>query len=384
MPMGSLSSNTSRSSSPDAADLVAAKDLCHWLGEGEYRTQALHDVNLRVAAGEQVLLTGPAGSGRMTFLQLIAGIKPAQQGSLVVLGRQLVGASEGERVRVRRQLGQIFEQGRLLDTLTVRENIQMGTEIAGVDRRVIREWVDELMERFEIIDLGDRMPRRLSDEQRQRAAIVRALAARPKLVVGVEPILPFGKPSGEAVCQQLAEVAEQLPCSLIFASHDNRLLNHATRIVRLYSGSIQSITCVQTDAKIADFLKSLPIFAELTPNRLAYVVDNVVVRELRPGEVLLRQGDAVEYLYVIASGVVDVLREDDAEGTRAKQQSSGDLCGILPLVTSRASGVTVKAHEATVLYELAKESFEEVLRHESSVEDFLRNQLSQLDPEEWA
>ena len=123
-----------------AAAAIELNHLCHWFGSGSMRRQVLQGVNLRVAAGEVVLLTGPSGCGKTTLLTLVGALRQVQEGSVQVLGQQLAGAGRGERQVLRRSIGMIFQGHNLLRCLTAEQNVQMGSDLLpGVSYRARRD-----------------------------------------------------------------------------------------------------------------------------------------------------------------------------------------------------------------------------------------------------
>ena len=110
-------------------EVVKIDSLNHFFGEGKLKRQILFDVNLTLYSGEVVILKGPSGSGKTTLLTLIGGLRSAQSGSLEVLGEGLVGASKKKLVKIRRNIGYIFQAHNLLESLTARQNVQMSLEL---------------------------------------------------------------------------------------------------------------------------------------------------------------------------------------------------------------------------------------------------------------
>src|ERR1700761_5496497 len=145
----------------------------------------LRGVNLDVAAGERVALTGESGSGKSTLLHLIAGLDTADSGEIRLEGAEITDLSDAGRAELRRdRLGLVFQQFNLIPSLDVRDNLVFQARIAG---RYDAAWQAELSERLGLGALMSRYPEQLSGGQQQRVAIGRALAARPLLVLADEP-----------------------------------------------------------------------------------------------------------------------------------------------------------------------------------------------------
>jgi len=222
-----------------AAAAIELNHLCHWFGSGSMRRQVLQGVNLRVAAGEVVLLTGPSGCGKTTLLTLVGALRQVQEGSVQVLGQQLAGAGRGERQVLRRSIGMIFQGHNLLRCLTAEQNVQMGSDLLqGVSYRARR---DQAREWLRAVGLGDelhKLPHDLSGGQKQRVAIARALAAQPRLLLADEPTAALDSRTGREVVELLQRLAREQGCAVLMVTHDPRILDIADRLVRMEDGQL--------------------------------------------------------------------------------------------------------------------------------------------------
>ena len=208
-------------------------------GEGELRRPVLRDVSLAVHPGEVVLLTGPSGSGKTTLLTLIGALRAMQEGSCVVLGRELLGATERARVLLRRSIGFIFQNHNLLGFLTARQNVAMALEIeAALPERARLERAGAMLAAVGLAGHEDKMPGRLSGGQRQRVAIARALVAGPGLVLADEPTAALDKVSGGEVAHLLRDMAKSRGVPILMVTHDPRILDIADRVVAMEDGRI--------------------------------------------------------------------------------------------------------------------------------------------------
>ena len=124
----------------DNTPAVDVQGLSHWFGRGSTRRQVLQSVELLIQPGEVVLLTGPSGCGKTTLLTLVGALRQVMDGSVRVLGQELLGCGRGERQRIRRQIGMIFQGHNLLRCLTAEQNVQMGSDLLpGLTYRVRRD-----------------------------------------------------------------------------------------------------------------------------------------------------------------------------------------------------------------------------------------------------
>jgi len=224
---------------PMANPLVTIQNLSFSYGEGELQKQILFDINLEIKTREIVILTGPSGSGKTTLLSLIGALRSVQIGSLSVFGIELSGASESQRIRVRRSIGYIFQGHNLLKFLTARQNVQMSIELHGrLNQEEARKQADEALADVGLGDYVKSFPANLSGGQKQRVAIARALAARPKIVLADEPTAALDSKSGRQVVDLLQNMAREQGCPILMVTHDSRILDIADRCVRMEDGCL--------------------------------------------------------------------------------------------------------------------------------------------------
>ena len=219
--------------------IVAIKNLNHYFGKGSLRKQILFDINLEMQPGEITIMTGPSGSGKTTLLTLMGSLRSPQEGSLKVLGQELIGASKSQMVQVRRHIGYIFQAHNLLKCLTARQNVQMSVELHG--HISSSEAVARSVAMLEAVGLGDRVnyyPENLSGGQKQRVAIARALVSHPKLVLADEPTAALDSKSGRDVVELMQRLAKEQGCTILMVTHDNRILDVADRILHMEDGRL--------------------------------------------------------------------------------------------------------------------------------------------------
>jgi len=208
-------------------------------GEGDLRRIVLREVDLRVEAGEIVLLTGPSGSGKTTLLTLIGALRAMQQGQARVLGQELATAREAQRVALRSRIGFIFQSHNLLGFLTARQNVAMALELQGgftEAERLAR--AAEMLSAVGLADHVDKLPAKLSGGQRQRVAVARALVGQPGLILADEPTAALDRVSGQEVVHLLRDLARRQGTPILLVTHDPRILDIADRIVAMEDGRI--------------------------------------------------------------------------------------------------------------------------------------------------
>ncbi len=222
----------------DAAP-VRLKGVNFSFGEGALRRPVLRDLDLNVAAGEIVLLTGPSGSGKTTLLTLVGALRAMQSGSCVVLGQELMGASETERVTLRRRIGFIFQNHNLLGFLTAQQNVAMALELDPSSTEQTRlERAAFMLTSVGLADYLDTPPNKMSGGQRQRVAVARALASGPGLILADEPTAALDRQSGQDVVRLMRDLARQSGMPILLVTHDPRILDIADRVVSMEDGRI--------------------------------------------------------------------------------------------------------------------------------------------------
>ncbi|WP_062305958.1 ABC transporter ATP-binding protein [Demequina subtropica] len=174
---------------------------------------ALSDVSLEVAAGEFVSLIGPSGCGKSTLMRLVADLDPATGGEITVFGKTV------EQARKDQDYGIAFQQAGLLPWRTVRANIELPLEIHGVDARARKERSDELLALIGLEDFADHHPDQLSGGMKQRVAIARSMAERPRLLLMDEPFGALDEMTREHMQNELVALCQETGAAVIFVTH---------------------------------------------------------------------------------------------------------------------------------------------------------------------
>jgi len=223
--------------------VVHIQNLNHHFGQGQLRKQVLFEITLDIQPGEIVMMNGPSGSGKTTLLTLMGGLRSPQSGSLKVFDRELVGANPKRLVKIRRDIGYIFQAHNLLRFLTARQNVQMSLELhRGISSAQARARAAEILTAVGLEDHIDYYPENLSGGQKQRVAIARALVSHPKLVLADEPTAALDSKSGRAVVELMQRLAREQGCSILLVTHDNRILDVPDRVVRMEDGRLSPCT----------------------------------------------------------------------------------------------------------------------------------------------
>ena len=218
--------------------VIRTENLCHSYGQGELRTEILHNLNFEVYSGEITLLVGPSGSGKSTLLTLLGALRSVEEGSIQVLGQELKGASEEVLMQTRRRIGFIFQSHNLVSSLTVLQNVQILLQLTEADPELRRDKACDLLEAVGLSHRLHHYPDELSGGQRQRVAIARALAPEPELILADEPTASLDSRSGQDVVELLGHLSRKRGSAVLLVTHDLRLLKDADRIWAIEDGSI--------------------------------------------------------------------------------------------------------------------------------------------------
>lgn len=217
--------------------IVETRNLKKYYQQGANTVKALDGVDFRVKAEEFVAIIGKSGSGKSTLLHMIGGLDVPTGGEVIVGGRNLAGLTK-EQLAVfrRRKIGFVFQSYNLVQDLNVYENIILPVELDG--KRVDKEFVDEIMELFQLNEKRESLPSMLSGGQQQRVAIARAIAAKPQILLCDEPTGNLDTATSHDVLGLLKIVAKQFRQTIVLITHDNDIAQMANRIVRIEDGKI--------------------------------------------------------------------------------------------------------------------------------------------------
>ncbi len=218
-------------------EIVKMEHVTKIYGEGNTRVWALDDVNLTVNKGEIVAVVGASGSGKSTLLHVMGGVDTPNEGNVIVDGKDITRLTDEEMaVFRRRKIGFVFQAYHLIPVLTVEENIKM--PILLDHRKPDRDYIDHIIEMLGLKDRRKHLPNQLSGGQQQRAAIARALANRPALILADEPTGALDSKNGNEVITLLQDSVKKLDQTLVLITHNIDLAREADRIVRITDGKI--------------------------------------------------------------------------------------------------------------------------------------------------
>lgn len=219
--------------------MIEALGVTKTYGEGAQRTTALQRTDFHLSRGEFVMVAGPSGSGKSTLLAVISGLLTPSGGTVRVLGRDLGDLTRDRFDRLRLEhFGFVFQGFHLLPSLTAVEQIRIVLERQGIQRAAATSRAAATLER---VGLGHRLgnrPGELSGGEKQRVVIARALAKQPQVIFADEPTSALDSENGRQIARLLRTAALDDGASVVCVTHDPRLLEHATRVVRMEDGAV--------------------------------------------------------------------------------------------------------------------------------------------------
>ena len=218
-------------------DIVTMEDVTKVYGEGDNRVWGLHNVNLSVEQGETLAIVGASGSGKSTLLHIMGGVDTPTSGKVIVDGKDITKLNDDQMsVFRRRKIGFVFQAYHLIPVLSVEENITM--PILLDHRKPDKDYIEHIMDMLGIWDRRKHLPNQLSGGQQQRAAIARALANHPSLILADEPTGALDSKSGNEVISLLQKSVKELNQTLVLITHNIDLAREADRMIKLADGEI--------------------------------------------------------------------------------------------------------------------------------------------------
>ncbi len=205
--------------------------------EGQRRA-ALSNVDLEIDKGEFVFLVGQSGSGKSTFLRLVLREYRPSRGRVFVAGRELNRLHNWKIPALRRQIGTVFQDFRLLPGKSVYENVAFALQVIGKPRKEIRQLVPETLELVGLEGKGDRLPEELSGGEQQRVAVARAFVNRPRILIADEPTGNLD-PATSVGIMKLLDRINRTGTTVVMATHDSTIVDQMRkRVVQLVDGNV--------------------------------------------------------------------------------------------------------------------------------------------------
>ncbi len=300
---------------------------------GEFR--ALRGINLQINAGEFVSIIGKSGSGKSTLLNMVTGIDRPTAGEVLVNGTAVHKLDENQLAGWRGgSMGIIFQFFQLLPALSLMQNVILPMDLAGIYKpRERRERAEHLLEIVDLADQMHKLPSMVSGGQQQRAAMARALANDPPIIIADEPTGNLDSKTAATVFNLFNSLVEQGK-TIIIVTHDSSLARRAHR------------TALITDGEIVNeyVAKALPT---LTHEQLLAATHKVMPRQYEPGAMILTEGKDNDKFYIVSKGIVEVvLPRPNQSDVVILQLGPGKYFGEIAFFHGEKSRASVRAAES--------------------------------------
>lgn len=226
-----------------------------YYGNRSSLTKAIDNISFEVDKGEFVAIMGASGSGKTTLLNCISTIDRVTSGRIYVGGQDITELKGNKLNRFRReQLGFIFQDFNLLDTLTAFENIALALSIQGVHAKEIQKRVSQLACELGISDVLDKYPYQMSGGQKQRAASARAIITNPKLILADEPTGALDSKASRMLLESFNYLNQELEATILMVTHDAFTASYADRVIFIKDGKIfnEILKCGSTRKEFFD------------------------------------------------------------------------------------------------------------------------------------
>ncbi len=218
---------------------VRCIDLCRTYYQGDQAIKALDHVNLEIKEGGFACLSAPSGGGKTTLLNAIGGLDRPDKGEVWIADQRIDNLSKGKLAKLRlHQIGFVFQAFNLIPVLTARENVEFVMQIQGVPADKRREQSTAILAEVGLQGLEDRRPADMSGGQQQRVAVARAIVSRPALVLADEPTANLDSHNADELMELFVELNQHHNTTFIIATHDQRVMAYAKRLIGMLDGRI--------------------------------------------------------------------------------------------------------------------------------------------------
>ena len=244
--------------------ILQANGINKTFGSKGNQYEVLHDIDLQIEEGEYVGIMGPSGAGKSTLLNVLSTIDAPSEGLLHINGQHIKAMKEKELTHFRKtQLGFIFQDYNLLDTLTVKENILLPLSFSNVPAGEINRRIEEVITIFSLENIANKYPYEISGGQKQRTATARALIVNPSILFADEPTGALDSKSAYTLLQTLSQLNEERRATILMVTHDAYAASFCTRILFIKDGTIFTELRKGENTRKIMFQKILDILATM-------------------------------------------------------------------------------------------------------------------------
>lgn len=224
--------NSGHNNTVSSKSIIQIEHLFKEYKLGKQRISVIDDVTLNIFEGEFVAIVGASGSGKSTLLHLLGGLDKPSQGKVIIDNQDINKLSDSRLSKFRNQvIGFIFQSFYLQPFLTLRQNIEVASMPARINKKDRRQKIDDLARQVDLYDRLKHRPRELSGGQIQRAAIIRALLNNPKIILADEPTGNLDSKNSQDVISLFKDICSQYKTTVVIATHDQEIASQADRIL---------------------------------------------------------------------------------------------------------------------------------------------------------
>jgi len=218
---------------------IKCVDLCKYFQQGDVVIKALDHVSLDIEEGSFICLSGPSGSGKTTLLNAIGGLDKLDSGEVHFDGQRVDQLGKGPMADLRlHHIGFVFQAYNLIPVLTAGENVEFVMQVQGISVKERREKSYAILSEVGLEGMENRYPAQLSGGQQQRVAVARAIVSQPRLVLADEPTANLDSETATQLMDLLRELNERHKVTFLIATHDERVMRYAKRLIRMQDGKI--------------------------------------------------------------------------------------------------------------------------------------------------
>lgn len=217
---------------------IIVKDVSKIYGENSNKVIANDAISFNIDEGEFVVILGPSGAGKSTLLNIIGGMDNASKGSISIFGKEIVGLSEAELTRYRREdIGFVFQFYNLIPNLTVLENVELAGQIVKQPKKAI-----DILKLVGLEHRMDNFPSQISGGEQQRVAIARAIAKNPKLLLCDEPTGALDYKTGKNILNILKDYSVDEKKTVVIITHNSSIAEAADKVIEIYDAKVKKVT----------------------------------------------------------------------------------------------------------------------------------------------
>ena len=218
---------------------IKCVDLCKYFQQGDVVIKALDHLSIDIEEGSFICLSGPSGSGKTTLLNAVGGLDKLDSGEIHFDGQRVDQLGKGPMADLRlHHIGFVFQAYNLIPVLTARENVEFVMQVQGISAKERRNKSFSILREVGLEGMENRYPAQLSGGQQQRVAVARAIVSQPKLVLADEPTANLDSETATQLMDLLRELNEHHNVTFLIATHDERVMRYAGRLIRMQDGKI--------------------------------------------------------------------------------------------------------------------------------------------------